>query len=520
MKENPSHDLFPMNFLVPILSAFALMSLNAFVWAGSAIEPNATLAGEGNETEEVANADGNQTKAYVIPIRDQIGSPILDILRRGLKNAIRAEADLVILDMHTPGGELGVTLEIMHEIIQAFEHFNGPIITYVNTEATSAGAYIAIATNEIAFAPYGQMGAAEVVDGGGGEIDASMKRKVNSYLKAKIRSHSKGHRYRARVMTAMMDANATLEIEGEQPIADDNETLIQKAGELLTLPAEEAIKEYGDPPQPLLGTGIYSSIDELLEARHGPGGFIVEEMQLSWSEDLGLYLNRIGPVIMGIGLLLLVIEFKTPGFGIFGASGIILMLVFFGSKYVAGLAGYEEILVFVLGVALVFVEIFLFPGAVVFALLGIVCMLGSLLWAMVDVWPTPDFVWSIDMFYTPFIDLSLGLLVAIGLGFALARFLPKSVFWDKLILATSVGQADPLVTGGARSMDKPSNLPEIGAKGRTTSHLFPSGTVEIGGSSYQAQVRLGSLQANEVIRVVGHSDFNLIVESDTDSESA
>jgi membrane-bound serine protease (ClpP class) len=170
MKENPSHDLFPMNFLVQILSAFALLSLNTFLWADSSIEYNATLAGEGNETEEVTNAGGNQTKAYVIPIRDQIGSPILDILRRGLKNAIRAEADLVILDMHTPGGELGVTLEIMHEIIQAFEHFNGPIITYVNTEATSAGAYIAIATNEIAFAPYGQMGAAEVVDGGGGKL--------------------------------------------------------------------------------------------------------------------------------------------------------------------------------------------------------------------------------------------------------------------------------------------------------------------------------------------------------------
>ena len=124
------------------------------------------------------------------------------------------------------------------------------------------------------------------------------------------------------------------------------------------------------------------------------------------------------------------------------------------------------------------------------------------------------------MFYTPFIDLSLGLLVTIGLGFALARFLPKSVFWDKLILATSVGQADPLVTGGARSMDKPENLPKIGAKGHTSSHLFPSGTVEIDGSTYQAQVRLGSLQANEVIRVVGYSDFNLIVESATDFESA
>ena len=78
--------------------------------------------------------------AYQIPIRDQIGPPILDILRRGLKSAIEAKADIVILDMDTPGGELGVTLEIMQEIIESFDRFEGPIITYVNTEAISAGA--------------------------------------------------------------------------------------------------------------------------------------------------------------------------------------------------------------------------------------------------------------------------------------------------------------------------------------------------------------------------------------------
>ena len=92
--------------------------------------------------------------AYVIPIKDQIGPPILDILRRGVKEAITTEADLVILDMDTPGGELGVTLEIMQEILDSVESWKGTILTYVNKEAISAGAYIAIATQEIAFAPF------------------------------------------------------------------------------------------------------------------------------------------------------------------------------------------------------------------------------------------------------------------------------------------------------------------------------------------------------------------------------
>ena len=187
--------------------------------------------------------------AYQIPIRDQIGPPILDILRRGLKSAIEANADIVVIDMDTPGGELGVTLEIMQEIIESFDRFEGPIITYVNNEAISAGAYIAIATNEIAFAPFAQIGAAEAVSGGGGNIDSSMKRKINSYLKAKIRSYTGKYRYRSRVMASMMDSNETLLIEGSAPLAADG-SVIQKEGELVTLTAEEAVKKYGTPPNP------------------------------------------------------------------------------------------------------------------------------------------------------------------------------------------------------------------------------------------------------------------------------
>ena len=88
-------------------------------------ESNASLdelASETNASEE-ADIGKGKAKAYVIPVRDQIGGPILDILRRGLKDAIRAEANTVILDMDTPGGELGVTLEIMQEILhQNYEY--------------------------------------------------------------------------------------------------------------------------------------------------------------------------------------------------------------------------------------------------------------------------------------------------------------------------------------------------------------------------------------------------------------
>ena len=450
------------------------------------------------------SASKSPKSAFQIPIRDQIGPPILDILRRGLKDAIISKADIVILDMDTPGGELGVTLEIMQEIIESFDRFDGSIITYVNREAISAGAYIAIATNEIAFAPYAQIGAAEAVSGGGGNIDSSMKRKVNSYLKAKIRSYSGNYRYRSRVMGSMMDANETLLIDGKPPLAADG-SIIQKEGELLTLTAEEAVRQYGDPPQPLLGIGIYEKVETLLDEKFGVGNYKLTKMEINWAEKVGLWLNSIGPIIIGIGLLGLFIEFKTPGFGFFGIAGIVFVLIFFGSKYVSGLAGQEEILVFLLGVSLVVLELFLFPGLIFPAIIGLCMIIGSILWAMVDVWPNTDFTWSVATFEGPIKELSYAILITIGLVLLLTRILPKTTVWNKLILSSTVGDATfNNATQGERE-------PVVGALGKSVSELYPIGQVELEGRRYEARSSLGKISKGVVIKVTGKDDHGLIV---------
>ncbi|HBJ61620.1 MAG TPA: hypothetical protein DDY76_07795, partial [Opitutae bacterium] len=229
------------------LSLAWILPLSLTLFCGFAFSEETNQSSESLISPEANQSVGSSAKpalAYVIPIKDQIGSPILDILRRGLKDAIREDAKVVILDMDTPGGELGVTLEIMQEIIESLEKFEGKIITYVNPEAISAGAYIAIATSEIAFSPKSQIGAAEAVSGGGGNIDASMKRKINSYLKAKIRNYAGDYRYRSQVMAAMMDANESLVIDGQPLLAADG-SQIKKRGELLTLTGREACQEYG-----------------------------------------------------------------------------------------------------------------------------------------------------------------------------------------------------------------------------------------------------------------------------------
>jgi membrane-bound serine protease (ClpP class) len=443
---------------------------------------------------EVDSEREGPAKVVVIPVRDQIAQPILYVIRRGLKDAIEAEADLVVLDMETPGGSLGVTFEIM----EALDKFDGQTATFVNKEAISAGAFISAMTDDIYFAPTGVIGAAAPVMSSGGEIDETMRQKIVSYLRARIRAISEGHAYRGAVISAMVDADYVLEVEGE---------VLKPAGELLSLTATEAAQTYGDPAEPLLAAGIADTIDDLLEARFGAGGYEVTKLETTWSEDMAALLNGISPILMGLGLLGFFIEFKTPGFGIFGiGGGLLLLIVFFGHN-VAGLSGSEPMLLFFLGVLLVFIEVLLFPGIMVAAITGIALMLGSLVWSMADIWPNQPIEFSADVFMQPIANLLMSIVVAVIGGFALMRFLPHGWFWDKMVLASAV--SDSSVVELAQSAADEVSL--VGQTGIAVTDLYPSGQVEIEGQWQDAKLGVGTAEKGTRVRVVGRDGFGLMV---------
>jgi membrane-bound serine protease (ClpP class) len=431
----------------------------------------------------------------VIPVREAIDKPILYVLRRGLKEAIEQKADVVILDMETPGGRLDVTFEIM----EALGKFEGQTITFVDKEAVSAGAFISATTDEIWFAPDGVIGAAAPVTSEGKDVDVTMKQKIVSYLKARVRAISEGKgEHRGAVISAMIDAESELKI---------GDKVLKEKGELLSLTATEASKTYGDPAKPLLASGIAKTIDDLLVQKFGADNFSVHRLEVTWSEELATYLNAWSPLLMGLGLLAVFIEFKTPGFGFFGISGgILLGIVFFG-HYAAGLSGHEPALVFALGVLLVAAEIFFFPGVIVAALTGLVLMFGALVWSMADLWPNEPIDFNSDVFVRPFANLGIGVLIAVILAVALARFLPHGWFLDRFILRASSGVNVHTPTDGGSSADR-----LIGRTGVVMTPLLPSGQVEIEGRRYDARVAVGSVDVGDTVVVRSQSDFNLIVE--------
>jgi len=274
----------------------------------------------------------------------------------------------------------------------------------------------------------------------------------------------------------------------------------------------EAMKSYGEPPQVLLGAGIEKDIDALLTKKYGAGNFTIKQFQVTWSEELAQYLTSLSPILLGLGLLALFIEFKTPGFGIFGIAGILLLAVVFLSNYVAGLSGHEPLVLFALGLLLVVVEIFFFPGVAVVAVIGLVMMFGSLVWAMADLWPGVPLTtaWSGDAFVVPLQNLGLGLLLAAGLAALLIRYLPKGWLWDRMIVGSTIGGAAQMAGVSPDAVHELSTI--VGQRGVAMTVLRPSGQVEIAGRRFEATVEVGAVDAGDAIIVRGRKDFALVVE--------
>ncbi|MDR0353809.1 MAG: hypothetical protein LBI02_10875 [Opitutaceae bacterium] len=440
-----------------------------------------------------------KARVMVIEVREVIDSPVLYVLRRGLKEAEEKKINVVVLDMETPGGAAGTALEMM----EALDKFSGRTITYINTEAISAGAFIAAATDEIWFAPKGVIGAAAAVSGDGQDIPETMRLKINSFLRAKIRAVTEEHPYRGQVLSAMIDKDYELKIDGQ---------LLKPKGELLSLTATEAMSAYGSPPQVLLAAGVAADVDDLLTQKFGKASFESERLEVTWSERLAQWLNLIKPVLLSLGMLALLIEFKTPGFGMFGIAGIVLLVIVFLSSYVAGLSGHEPMLFFALGIVLVIAELIFFPGLVIPALTGLVLMLGSLVWAMADLWPNEPLsvTWSSDVLVAPIMNLALGLLLTALLAVALVKFIPRGWFWDKLVLSSAIGAAAQIAGMSAEQAARVETI--VGRRALVTTPLRPFGQIEIDGRRYEARVSVGTVERGASVLVTKRTDFGIEVE--------
>jgi membrane-bound serine protease (ClpP class) len=440
-------------------------------------------------------ADAPQ-RVFIIPIREDIEPPLVYLVRRGVKEAMAAHADLLVLDMNTDGGRLDVT----EEIVEILGNFKGKTLTYVNKRAFSAGSFISVATQHIYMAPAAVIGAAAPVmlaPGGGiqdiptGDVHA----KEISAVKALVRSTAETNGYDWDVIEAMIDKDKELEIDGH---------VLNKKGDLLTLTSTEAAKEYGDPPKPLLSSGTFDSLDALLD-KLGYANATRTTVESTGAEKFGALINAISPVLLIIGIIGLYIEIKSPGVVLPAVVAVIAFLLYFLGGYVAGLSGMEWVIVFVIGLGLVISEFFVHPGTILPGLIGAALIFVSLIMAMVDMYPGTPMLPTLPQVELPLKNLGIALAASLLIALALARILPQTPVYRTLVSRTASGDVSML-------QQQKQQATRIGQLGTTISNLRPGGKARFGDDILDVITQGEMISKDQPVRIIAYSGTDAIVE--------
>ncbi|NCY21371.1 serine protease [bacterium] len=415
---------------------------------------------------------------YILPIQGEIQKGLVYIVRRGVKDALAAHASALILDMSTPGGEG----EAMKDIMSAIAKFqpSDRTYTYVNKEAFSAGAFISASTREIWMAPGAIIGAASPVTLGQ-EGPKELPPKFVSAYAAIIRSAAEQNGHNPAVFEAMVNKQTGLRMDGREIVAK---------GDILTLTTQEAMQVMGHPGKPLLAAGTSPSLEKLVQQKMGPNVKIVR-VEPTGFESAGRFIVSLSPLLLGAAFLFGYLEFKTPGFGIFGVLAAVCGLIFFFGHYIAGLSGYENLILIGLGVGLIALEFLLFPGTLLPGLTGLALVLYALLNTMADRYPQDPILPTLSEIYFPLVKLSWGFFGGLAAIVLAARFLPETFLFRPFRLSvTSPPAPTPL-----------SPALHVGARGKALMDLRPSGTARFGKQDLDVLAEGHFIPKGAVIRV-------------------
>jgi len=427
--------------------------------------------------------------AVIIPLHGEVSEAQFFFLRRALKEAETGNASVVVLDMDTYGGEL----QAAEEMSDALSKASVPTITYIDTNAGSAGAIIALSTKRIYMAPVSAIGAAAPVAAGGQELPPTISDKSISYFSAYSRSTAERNGYNPEIAEAFINKDKEIKIGTE---------LIHAKGSVLTLSAQEAVRLYNG--KPLLAAGIADSIDDLLKkAGYPPARITIEPTGF---EHIAFWVTELSPLFLLIGIVGAYIEFKMHGTMIPGVISVIAFLTFFAGHYIAGLAGWETFAFFVVGLSLIVGEVFLHPGTIIPGLVGIILVMGSLFWAMVDRYPADPLVPNGQMLALPMRNLSISLAGAIVVIYILGKYLPESRLYKRLVLGAA-NSPGPSFSGP----DSPA-LIAPGAEGVARTILRPSGKAEFGDKLVDVITQGEFISPNTKLHVITVEGSRVVVE--------
>lgn len=412
-------------------------------------------------------------KVYKFAINDEINSKTWIFTKKALEEAKEVNPDLIVLHLNTYGGEVVYADSIRTAILRC----ETPIVAYIDNNAASAGALISIACDRIYMRTGSQIGAATVVNGVDG---TKMPDKYQSYMRATMRATAESHgkdslgnwRRDPLIAEAMVDESVYI-----KDIID--------TGKILTFTTKEAIEHKYCEAE-------VTTLDEVLEAE----GHVVSECEITEYKP-SLY-DKLKGTLMGTALrsilIMLIIggiyyELQQPGIGFPLAIAIGAAVLYFAPLYLDGLAAYWEMAVFVIGIVLLLLELFVIPGFGIAGISGILCVISGLILAMLN-----NNFFDFKPIVIP--DLNQALLtVFLGLifGSILVIYLISKIGTKGMFSRLALDKEQSMEEGYVGVPTEQINI--VGYEGVATTDLRPSGKVLISGKHYDAVSQYGDFIA-------------------------
>lgn len=421
----------------------------------------------------------NPLLIYQFDIKEEIAPPVWRITRKSLDEALELNADVVLIHMNTYGG----MLESADSIRTALLQFPKPVWVFIDNNAASAGALISIACDSIYMRRGANIGAATVVDQAGQVVPD----KYQSYMRSMMRSTAEATGRDVDIAQAMVDPKIV--VPG-----------ISDSVQVVTFTSTEAIK-YG------FCEGEAESIQEILKLNKTTDYKIVKQ-QLTAADRIIGFLTK--PYISGLLIMLIIaglyFELQSPGIGFALLVSVIAAALYFAPLYLEGLAANWEILIFIAGILLIGVEIFVIPGFGVAGISGIaLAVIGLTLSLIGNIGFEFHGLNFTRILESLFIVIIAAFLSIVGSFYATSRLFGRKTIFGDLALSSTQQAEMGYVSADARYLEM------LGKTGIAHTILRPAGKVEIDENIYDAVAQTGYIEKGEAVEVIKYENSQLIV---------
>lgn len=405
------------------------------------------------------------TKVYHAPVNKDVEKGLYAFLERSIEEAEEAGADVLLLEINTPGGAVDSAWDIGKLLLST----DIEIVAYINSKALSAGAYIALHADQIYMSPTATIGSAGVITSDGNAADEKMTSAWIASMISAAESKKRNPIY----------AEAMARPDVKLP-----EEVTRVQGNYITLTAAEA-KKVG------YSNGTVNSIEEVY-ALAGIENPEVVEMEPTLAENIVRLITNpiVVPVLLSIATMGLVLELYSPGFGLPGIASLSAFGLFFYGHLIAGFAGYESLIFFIIGFILILVEFFV-PGGIV-GFIGLALVVVSLLLAGESV---------THMAFSIIIAMFVALL---GMVIIMKFFGKKMHVFNKLVLKDATSTDEGYVSNENR-------YDLLDQQATTLTAMRPAGVVLVKGERIDAVSEGSFIEKGKTVQIIKVEGSRIVV---------